>query len=589
MELTLERKGTAESIQLFHGSGELFDEFSLDYLGKHGTAQGRGIYLTPNPNMAEMYSWKEGELGYLYQVEVALEKELSLDKITVSEEELGQIIDILHKKNDFLSNINDIDYYGEKMVRREAIASFLDNDESDVDLINDLESVCGDYEAVVEAFYEVGGYTHLVAENQLSQQDQVVVVFDPQAITIQKVQNIGVEIDVPAVTADPFKDEEEELFDRQMENYKEFWAKRLQEERAFSITGYKEDGSETVKTLFTKSPNKEYAYQLTNFDKDGLPYSHYDITREELDLAQNMQSREILSRLPYSTENVTCIVEYPQREEQVHQLAKNLSREQAELYLVENSLEFAQNVDRVYQSDGRPRDQVTEIIYKQSCERERLRDQLTPEEIQQVDQLRESKLTEREINRIAKKENTPAFDSTEECIEHLVMKNSKMMVDVTTDRGTKERPEDTLEASVIKTAGKYIGEISSTLGTNENSAMAWSKAVSRAETETIQGFEKDSFKALEFYQQHDHEIRKETDKISRLLGIERKNSLGYLPENDPGENLVVQKTNACITAFRSASLTIKNDLNKKMTFDSPFNTKETKSIVEQKKKQGMEL
>ena len=36
------------NIELYHGSDKIFENFSLDNLGKHGTAQGYGVYLTLN-------------------------------------------------------------------------------------------------------------------------------------------------------------------------------------------------------------------------------------------------------------------------------------------------------------------------------------------------------------------------------------------------------------------------------------------------------------------------------------------------------------------------------------------------------------
>ena len=41
-----------ENKQLYHGSKKKFEEFSLENQGTNGVAQGFGVYLTPNQEMA---------------------------------------------------------------------------------------------------------------------------------------------------------------------------------------------------------------------------------------------------------------------------------------------------------------------------------------------------------------------------------------------------------------------------------------------------------------------------------------------------------------------------------------------------------
>lgn len=77
-------------MKYYHGSERRFSEFSLNNLGENGTAQGSGVYLTPNEDMAEMYANIKKEQGYLYEVTVDLGKSLSLSKITISDNELSK-------------------------------------------------------------------------------------------------------------------------------------------------------------------------------------------------------------------------------------------------------------------------------------------------------------------------------------------------------------------------------------------------------------------------------------------------------------------------------------------------------------------
>ena len=179
--------------ELYHGSTEKFEQFSLDHLGKNGRAQGLGVYLTPNIDIAAMYtgvSEFEDRKGYLYTVFTALENSLSLNEITLSREELSDIVDELHEQSNFLDNYGDVHYSGYDQVHDEALELLLNSNNSDVDLLNDLAQTVGSNELVAEVFYKVGGYTHAVAYKQTRLCDDVVIVFNPARVTIWKVDEI---------------------------------------------------------------------------------------------------------------------------------------------------------------------------------------------------------------------------------------------------------------------------------------------------------------------------------------------------------------------------------------------------------------
>lgn len=176
---------------LYHGSPYDFDQFNLDKVGENGTAQGRGIYLSPNKDLADMYaSWKSRpKSATLYEVQVKLDKPLSTDKMTVTKEQLSKIISKLDDQYGLLSSINDVDYFGRDAVKSEAMDLFSQN-ENDVDLINDLGSTLGDFKNTAKVFEEVGGYTHIVSENQTRMDDTVITVLNPDNLKILSKEEI---------------------------------------------------------------------------------------------------------------------------------------------------------------------------------------------------------------------------------------------------------------------------------------------------------------------------------------------------------------------------------------------------------------
>ena len=139
-----------------------------------------------------MYSENKAHIdkGYLYTVQPQLDRALSLEKRTVSEKELSEIVDYLETNStDFLSNYGDVDYSGYEDVKAEAIELLNDN-ENDIDLFNDLVNTSGDNTTVVNAFDDVGNYTHAVAQNQTRLDDEVYIVFDPNRINIEECEEV---------------------------------------------------------------------------------------------------------------------------------------------------------------------------------------------------------------------------------------------------------------------------------------------------------------------------------------------------------------------------------------------------------------
>lgn len=316
---------TAGKYRLFHGSMSKFDKFSLEHKGLNGTDDGFGVYLTPNKEMASMYAEQTQKVGYIYEVSAELERPLSLDEITVTDKELSKIIDLLQKSNDILNDFNDVDYYGEKVVKREAMAMLKDN-ENDVDLINEIANTIGDSERTAEAFYNVGHYTHIVANERLLQQDTVVIVLQPEKIEIEKVQDLNVELDVPAITEEPFSDNEEKLIQEE-ETVSEFWKNVLNQRKPFEVIGQHVSGNMTDQLIFSPSSREGVDYQLSLIDKQGNPVSHYDITSKQLDDTLSGNTNEILQRLPFGTENTSYKVYFDQEGKNMDEMSLNTSED----------------------------------------------------------------------------------------------------------------------------------------------------------------------------------------------------------------------------------------------------------------------
>lgn len=200
------------NIELYHGSDIRFENFSLDNLGKHGTAQGYGVYLTSNTELAKMYSEqsrnnKEQE-GYLYTVTVDLENELSLDSVTLTEDEISNIILELHNGYGFLDNYGDTAFEGFEKVKNEAFSTIMESNDNDVDILNDIATTLGDRKAVTEIFYKEGQYTHILAHEQTIKQDDVYIILNPEKVNIKSIDVVNNELNIG-----DFSNEEQNYFE----------------------------------------------------------------------------------------------------------------------------------------------------------------------------------------------------------------------------------------------------------------------------------------------------------------------------------------------------------------------------------------
>ncbi len=87
-----DKKGNLKT--LYHGTDTEFTVFSYDFLGKNGTANGKGFYLADNINVAKSYS--DGK--NLIEAYVNIEKPLSIGNTTISQNEYIKFLEAVNEK-----------------------------------------------------------------------------------------------------------------------------------------------------------------------------------------------------------------------------------------------------------------------------------------------------------------------------------------------------------------------------------------------------------------------------------------------------------------------------------------------------------
>ncbi|AIL33085.1 hypothetical protein IX83_06980 [Basilea psittacipulmonis DSM 24701] len=155
---------TGEPLVVYHGTGHApFDTFTMDFMGKNGTADGRGHYFTSDPNFANLYT---SENGHVFSVFLNVPTVFSNDKVTLKPTAIKKIIKRIDELNGdetevgFLSNYDDVAYSGEAAAMRTALEYLLEENSNDVDVINEMININGmDAEQTLQAVSEVLGAT----------------------------------------------------------------------------------------------------------------------------------------------------------------------------------------------------------------------------------------------------------------------------------------------------------------------------------------------------------------------------------------------------------------------------------------------
>lgn len=165
---------------VYHGSPAVFTEFSSDFLGTHGSAEGQGFYFTDYKQMAEGYQKNGGQLleGYLN-----IQNPLSDSTVTLSRAEVRKLLRALDPTGDDLvlnyDTMGGIGYPSKSWYNRslnDTLNTVMRN-ESDSEILAELANAMGDYGAVLEKARSVLGYDGYIVSGKYDNAT-VYVAFD---------------------------------------------------------------------------------------------------------------------------------------------------------------------------------------------------------------------------------------------------------------------------------------------------------------------------------------------------------------------------------------------------------------------------
>ena len=174
----LTKKGRAKML-VYHGSKELFTEFSYSRIGTNGTTEGQGFYFTDNLQVAKSYSEKD---GYVYEVDFMGKKSFNSDRIDLKRSEIKKILIALHSEMDILSNWDDVEYYGLNKVLNMAIENIMLCN-SDVEIYGSLCNITDDIELISKTFNRILGYDSIVLKADWANQNIYIAII-PEIIKI---------------------------------------------------------------------------------------------------------------------------------------------------------------------------------------------------------------------------------------------------------------------------------------------------------------------------------------------------------------------------------------------------------------------
>lgn len=165
---------------VYHGSPAIFTEFSADFMGTHGSAEGQGFYFTDYKPMAEGYQRDGGQLleGYLN-----IQKPLSDSEVTLKRTEVRKLLQALDPTGDDLvlnyDSMGGMGYPSRAWYNRSVndTLNAVMNNESDSEILGELANAMGNYGAVLEKARSVLGYDGYIVSGKYDNAT-VYVVFD---------------------------------------------------------------------------------------------------------------------------------------------------------------------------------------------------------------------------------------------------------------------------------------------------------------------------------------------------------------------------------------------------------------------------
>lgn len=172
----------------YHGSMETFNEFSYDFIGLNGTAEGKGFYFTDKKAYAEGFSSGKAS-AKLYKAYLNITKPLSVNKITITKNQVAKLIRSIDSDGyNYLSAWGDVDYEGFENVLKTALDKEFSYNENDVDLIHSIRNAGGfDFIPFYDALRKTTGYDGIIQTFEGDTEAKnlkgtVLVVFNPNQI-----------------------------------------------------------------------------------------------------------------------------------------------------------------------------------------------------------------------------------------------------------------------------------------------------------------------------------------------------------------------------------------------------------------------
>lgn len=153
---------------VYHGSKNKFNNFDYSFIRTNGTSEGIGFYFTDNLDVAKTYGFE----GFIYTISLNFKKSMSNEKLTITKIQLKKFLKQLNKnilksnnnETDYLSNYDDVEYYGLENVLNKAVELEYNYSNNDVDLISCICNASGNFEVTLNTLYEVLGYDSIVTK-----------------------------------------------------------------------------------------------------------------------------------------------------------------------------------------------------------------------------------------------------------------------------------------------------------------------------------------------------------------------------------------------------------------------------------------
>ncbi len=171
----------AEQYIAYHGSPKEFQDFSYEYLGTNGTAEGFGFYFTSDKKIAEGYA----EGGMVKEVYLNINKPLSFNSLTITPKDLSIFLRRLDPDGQgYLSNWGEADFQGYENILNTAVEGELSGSDNDVDLISGIiNGWGGSPESIYPILKQTLSYDGIIVKNPSWGKNQIIyIVFDNNQI-----------------------------------------------------------------------------------------------------------------------------------------------------------------------------------------------------------------------------------------------------------------------------------------------------------------------------------------------------------------------------------------------------------------------